>query len=131
VGQPHEEHNMKRNRSKRMKGAYTDILLAYTIIVLPMLVLSGALLGLVFHYRVTQSSDLSGDLQFQDVANSDNNAYLVDFSATRLTTVASWTSSVAPMFPVFVMTLYSSDCSTIPSVFSCRPNRGPPNTIST
>lgn len=90
-----------------MKGAYTDVLLAGTVIVLPMLALSGALLGLVFHYRVTQSSDLSDDLQLQDLANLDNNAYLVDFSATRLITVASWTSSVAPLLPVFVMTLYS------------------------
>ena len=78
---------------KHPSSPYSDIATACALISLPMVALTGILLGLVFAYQVTP--------------NSDSGAYLVDFSATRLITIASWTSSVAPFLPGFVMTLLS------------------------
>ena len=72
-----------------------------------MLVLSAGLLGIIYAYRVIQTES---DLLFSeasDGADIDPSAYLVNYSATRLITIASWTSSVAPLLPGFVMTLLS------------------------
>ena len=79
--------------SEHTSSPYSDIALACAAISLPMIALSGVLLGLIFAYQVAP--------------NSDPGAYLVDFSATRLITIASWSSSVAPFLPGFVMTLLS------------------------
>ena len=78
---------------KHSSSPYGDVATACAAISIPMIALSGILLGLVFAYQVTP--------------NSDSGIYLVDFSATRLITIASWTSSVAPFLPGFVMTLLS------------------------
>jgi hypothetical protein len=56
---------------------------------LSMILLSAILLGLVFHNRVAQSSDLSDILQLPDAVENDKNAFFVDYSATRLNAVAS------------------------------------------
>ncbi len=79
--------------STRIGGAYANILLAWAVISLPMIVLSCILLGLVLGFQVVPPVSLS--------------KYLVDFSATRLITVASWTSSIAPLLPTFIVTLLS------------------------
>jgi hypothetical protein len=55
--QPQGGQVTARNRSTRMKGAYTHILTACLIITLPIVLLSALLLWFVFHYRVQQSSD--------------------------------------------------------------------------
>ena len=78
---------------KHSSSPYSDIATACAAISLPMIALSGVLLGLVFAYQVTP--------------NSDSGTYLVEFSATRLITIASWTSSVAPLLPGFIATLLS------------------------
>lgn len=98
----------EKRMETHMKVPWTDIMLATSVITLPMLVLPAVLLGLVFSNRVTQNPGLSPDLALPAGTNpNDQNAYLVRFSSTKLTTVASWTSTVAPMLPTFVMTLLS------------------------
>jgi hypothetical protein len=88
-----------------LTGAYTDIWMALGIVTIPMLVLSFLLLGLVYRYRVEQNpANLLGPAS---QATSESNAFLVKLSATRLITVASWSSTCAPMLPTFAMTLIS------------------------
>lgn len=95
------------NRNNRMAGAFQDLIIACAIISLPMLVLSAILLILIYHYRVQPTTLNGADLALSQPAIASENAYLVRFSATRLITVASWSSSVAPLLPTFVMTLMS------------------------
>jgi hypothetical protein len=97
----------------RVQGAFKDIFLAFAIIFLPLTILSGVLLGLIFYYRVVPNNSLSSTkLQLPQGSDASNDSfYLVDFSATKLTTVASWTSSVASLLPGFVMTLLSYPAS--------------------
>ena len=87
--------------------AYRDIALACLIISFPMVVLTAALLGLIYKHQIKQTSDSPAALQLSNAVENDASAYLVDFSATRLITIASWTSSVAPLLPGFVMILLS------------------------
>lgn len=91
----------------RISGALSDIWLACAVISLPMIALSAILLGLVFLNQVNANGSILPDLQLSQVTNDDQNAYLVNFSSTRLITIASWTSSVAPLLPGFLMTLLS------------------------
>ena len=90
--------------SKKNTRAYKDILIAGLVVSVPMALLTAILLGLIFTHRVSQSNSViavSGNSQ------SSSSAYLVDFGATRLLTIASLTSSVAPFLPGFIMTLLS------------------------
>jgi hypothetical protein len=105
---PKSSHTGSKQRSKgelNLTGAYAEILMALGIITIPMLVLSLLLLCLIYHYQVKQSpSNLLGPAS-QTAPDSD--AFLINFSATRLITVASWSSTCAPMLPTFAMTLIS------------------------
>ena len=92
---------------KKNTRAYRDIAFACFVISCPMVVLSAALLGLIYKYRLTQTHNSPAALQLPSTTENDASAYLVDFSATRLVTIASWTSSVAPFLPGFVLALLS------------------------
>lgn len=89
-----------------MQGRIQEILIAFAVMTLPMLIFSGLLLGLVFHYRITQNDFTSGDLAF-DSNQNDPNVYFVRISATTLTTVASWSSTIAPILVGFGVALVS------------------------
>jgi hypothetical protein len=89
-----------------MQGRIREILIAFTVMTLPIIIFTSILLGLVFHYRVTQNDSISGDL----ASNSDlshSNVYFVQLSATTLITVASWSSTIAPILVGFAVTLIS------------------------
>jgi hypothetical protein len=92
--------------ARRMQGRIKEILIAFAVMTIPMLVFTGLLLGLVFHYRVTQNDFISGDLAFDSDRNHAN-VYFVRISATTLTTVASWSSTIAPILVGFAVTLVS------------------------
>ena len=92
---------------KKNSRAYTDMVIACLVISVPMMVLSGGLLGIIYVYRVIQTESDLLVLPSSNGVDSDPSAYLVNYSATRLITIASWTSTVAPLFPGFVMTLLS------------------------
>ena len=73
----------------RISGALSDIWLACAIIGLPMIALSAILLGLIFLNQVKANGSIFPDLQLSQVTNDDQNAYLVNYSSTRLITVDS------------------------------------------
>jgi hypothetical protein len=85
--------------------AYIEIFLALLILTIPLLVLAGVLLSLIFSNRVVQSS-AAGSL-IPCASTEKAGVYYVDYDATRLITVASWASSLAPLLPSLVMTLLS------------------------
>ncbi|KIW92386.1 uncharacterized protein Z519_07370 [Cladophialophora bantiana CBS 173.52] len=87
-------------------GAVLDITWALTCLNLPMLVLTAIFIGLVYAYEVSNGPESSENLL--GVASlGDNSAYFVDYSATRLITVSSWTSTVTSLTSTFVMALIS------------------------
>lgn len=89
-----------------MQGRIQEILIAFAVMTLPMLIFSGVLLGLVFHYRIKQNDFVSSDLAFD--SDQDNpNVYFVRISATTLTTIASWSSTIAPILVGFGVALVS------------------------
>lgn len=70
-----------------LQGGKKDILLSLAVIVIPMVILTAVLLGLITHNQVPQTySALPG---VPDPLAKESSAFLVDFSATRLLTVAS------------------------------------------
>lgn len=93
-------------RDVRMGGRIKEILLAFAVMTIPMLAFSGVLLGLVYSFRVTRNPFVSNNLAF-DTEQDDSKAYFVEISATTLITVASWSSTVAPVLVGFAITLIS------------------------
>ncbi|KAJ9615147.1 hypothetical protein H2200_001221 [Cladophialophora chaetospira] len=92
--------------SQKIGGAILDITWALTCLSLPMVVLTAIFIGLVYGYKVSNSRDASTDLTGRR-SSLDGSAYYVDYSATRLVTVSSWTSTVASFTTTFVMVLVS------------------------
>lgn len=93
------------SRRHGLNGAYNNIALAIIVITVPFLAFVGLLVYLVFNFRV-QRGDLSANLQLPGDAE-DRNVYFVDYSATKLTTIASWASNIATILPGFVLTISS------------------------
>jgi hypothetical protein len=75
--------------------AYVEIFLELLMLTIPLLVLAGVLLSLIFSNRVVQSA-AAGGLHTPCVAIDEAGVYYVDYDATRLITVASWASNLAP-----------------------------------
>jgi hypothetical protein len=73
-------------------GTITDILVAFAIMTLPMILLSALLLGLVYHYRIVQHAFESQNLAF-DSGQDDSNVFYAKISATTLSAIASWSST--------------------------------------
>ncbi|KIX94064.1 uncharacterized protein Z520_10090 [Fonsecaea multimorphosa CBS 102226] len=99
-----------RTGSSRLQGGIAEVLIACAAIALPMICLSLALLGLIFANQVPPAHSLFQDDQARaalPLLTDPGNAYLVNFSATQLITIASWASSVAPHLPTYLMTLCS------------------------
>lgn len=93
---------------KRMSGGQKTIIIAVLCIIVPMLGLAGLLIGLVLGYRVDRrQGGLDGPLTFTQRSDSDDDAYYVNFNATTLATIASWSSTVAPLLAVAALALYS------------------------
>ena len=86
--------------------AYRTVLLALAVATIPLTILSFVLLGLVLRFRVSSAITGSPNLQYSDILNEPD-VYYVNFSATSLTTVGSWISSVAPHITSSVMVLFS------------------------
>lgn len=87
------------------------------VLSIPLLALSAVLLALVFKHQVNSDPplfDIGTDQTIPFIDNkgtsdfaADGNAYYVNYDATRLITVASWSSTVAPLLPGFVLALLS------------------------
>ena len=101
--QENEVHNGSK-RSTRISGKWLEIAFCFFIMTIPMLAFSALLLGLIYKYRIKDNEFASPNLRFTS-SQLSNNAVYVDLSATLLTTVASWSSTVAPILVGFAITL--------------------------
>jgi hypothetical protein len=83
-----------------------NIIWPMTAIILPISLLSGVLMGLVWGYRVVPEQGLFPSSS--TLKQTTSSAWiLVNYSATRLVFVASWLSTMAPILASFVMVLWS------------------------
>lgn len=89
-----------------MGGRYLEILFSFLVMTVPMLALSALLLGLTYRYRIVRNPFVSDNLRFGEDQDGSNAIY-VDLSATTLITVASWSSTIAPLLVGFALTLLS------------------------
>ncbi|KUJ08198.1 uncharacterized protein LY89DRAFT_789039 [Mollisia scopiformis] len=90
--------------SHRRVGLKT-ISFLFACIFLPLIAFSIVILWLIFHYRVTPDNSSSfPDLQAGPNEN-EGPYYYVNFSATQILFIASWSSTVAPISVGAVMTL--------------------------
>lgn len=111
----------------RMSGRFSDIFLNALLLIVPMLLFSGALLGLVFTYRVNHHEPLHSNLEIFGETN-EKGVYYVDFPATRLIFISSWSSSIAPMLGASMLALWSYPVAR--KVFESR-NRADKTTLPT
>ncbi|KAH0170985.1 hypothetical protein KCU67_g2386, partial [Aureobasidium melanogenum] len=93
-----------------MSGRFSDIAISALVTTVPILILSGALLALVFSLRVTQQLSIFSQTQQQTF--NETGVYYVDISSTYLVFIASWSSSVVPMLATFLLTLASFPIAT-------------------
>lgn len=108
-GTPQDRSREKSSGSgarSRNGEAHWDLVLSAAAVTIPVLLLATVLLALVFGFRVEPQSANPLTLGATHSIKNDN-AYLVDFDATKITTVASWASSISSLLPAFVMTLWS------------------------
>ena len=103
--QPEIRQHVAEHRG--MEGAKRSIFLALAVILVPMLGLSALLIGLILANQVERQSDGSNPLAFTQESDTNDNAYYVDFNATTLATISSWSSTVAPLLAVAAMSLAS------------------------
>ena len=89
-----------------ISGRTFDIVFGAAVTTIPILVLSGVLLALVFNLRVIQKPSVFAQGQQGQSLNEDG-AYYVRISSTYLVFIASLSSSVVPMLATFVLTLAS------------------------
>jgi hypothetical protein len=71
-----------------------------------MLIFSALLLGLIYHFRVVHNGFVLSNLRVNAVHDESDVIY-VRLSATTLTTIASWSSTVAPILVGCAVTLIS------------------------
>src|SRR5262245_27337496 len=92
--------------SVRIGGRYLEILFLFFAMVIPMIAFSGSLLGLVYYYRVVHNNFVSENLRFPGGEDEPDVIY-VRLSATTLTAVASWSSTMGLIVAGFAVTLIS------------------------
>jgi len=93
-------------KKNRIRGRGREILIASMAMILSMILFSGLLLGLIFHLRVVHNGFVSSNLAFKD-GHDDPDAIYVRISSTTLITIASWSSTLAPLLVGFAITLTS------------------------
>jgi hypothetical protein len=90
-----------------MSGKYFSVILAFTLITVPMALLPALLLGLVLTYSLPQdipSSDLQSPM---DIDQSTTSAYYVNFSTPNLVFISSLMSLLSTSLVSSLMVLYS------------------------
>ncbi|KAH8672041.1 hypothetical protein BGZ60DRAFT_537553 [Tricladium varicosporioides] len=100
------DNNGHQITSSGMRGRSRDIILAFSTLTVPMIAFSATLLGLIYHYRIARNDYMSSNLRL-DIGDGDSNAIYVNFSATALTQIASWSSTLAPILVGFAISLIS------------------------
>lgn len=109
-GLPQEPENASQKgwkTQKSMLGARRDIWMALACILVPMLGLSALIIGLVFANEVQSNSDSASPLAVPQRQDTDSSAYYVRINSTTFATIASWSSTVAPLLIMAAMSLAS------------------------
>lgn len=116
---PSLQSELPKSGKINIDGAFTKIAIAGIATTVPFIGCVVAIMTIVFQYRVgrrisnitytggTAPPDAPLIRPSNFTGDEDSSAYLITYSATRLTTVASWTSTIAAVMPGFVMTLLS------------------------
>ena len=94
-------------QQSRTVGDKKTIYIALACILVPMLGLSALLIGLVFGYRVKVDQSTIGPLALTQESDTDNSAYYVYINSTTFATIASWSSTIAPLLVVAIMSMFS------------------------
>jgi hypothetical protein len=89
-----------------MSGRRSDIVFSAVVTTVPIIILSGSLLALVFDLRVIQEPSIFAQGQ-QGQTSNEAGVYYVRISSTYLVFIASLSSSVVPMLATFLLTLAS------------------------
>ena len=90
---------------KTERRNYNEFIFAAIAATLPVIGIAFTLIFIVYHYRLNPFQVPIAELQ-TITSNHEPGFYYVNFSATRLTTVASWASTVALVLPGSIMSLY-------------------------
>ena len=91
---------------KQNRSSLGDIFVLSFLISVPLMVFSAGLIYLIVHFSVTQSGSPIINLPTTWPVDYDTSVYYyINFPATRLTFIASWSSSIAPTLVGFVMAL--------------------------
>lgn len=103
-----EAANPLRTTSKvyDIGGCHRDIFWALTCVSLPMLLVTGIFIGLVYANQVASGTD-AAENPLGTGLRSDSTVYYVKYSAPRLITVSSWASTAASLTSTFIMGLVS------------------------
>jgi hypothetical protein len=77
-----------------MAGRKRDILIAFDVMTVPMVLFAALLLGLMFHFRIVYTAFISDNLVF-DSGQDASDVFFIRISATTLITIALWSSTVS------------------------------------
>ena len=101
---------LSQQRQKAESRNISDIVLSATASTLPVVGIAFTLIFIVYHNRLIISQPQTGDfrntISNYELGVHNPSVFYVNFSATRLTTVASWASTVALILPGSIMSLY-------------------------
>ncbi|KAL8991077.1 MAG: hypothetical protein Q9169_007953 [Polycauliona sp. 2 TL-2023] len=103
---PYKSNAASKSKSMRRENLWYTFIPAVLTTTVPFIAILGVLLYLVFSRRLETNGLQLPELKLPD-DDGDSAAYYVDFSATKLTTLVSWASTVAGLAPGFIMTLVS------------------------
>ncbi|KAI1177348.1 hypothetical protein F4777DRAFT_587352 [Nemania sp. FL0916] len=105
VSAPTKAPTMGVSKDVRIRGATRQICLASLLITVPTIAFVALLSGLVYHYRIEGGDATSPNLE--SGTKGEAGVIYLNFSATTLTTVASWSSTAAPLLITFAISLSS------------------------
>ena len=97
----------REEQGNRHEDALTELVFSSIAVTLPVLGVTGALLAIVFAFRLKEQTPSATSLFSSNDKQAYSDAYLVNFDATKLTTISSWASSVTAVLPAFYMALWS------------------------
>ncbi|KAL9109056.1 MAG: hypothetical protein Q9227_006296 [Pyrenula ochraceoflavens] len=95
--------NQREGKRKTLKVFWPTL-----AVVLPMTLFSAVTLGLVYGYRVNPRDERNDFLLPTNKSLLDDHYIYVNFSATRLVFITSWSSSFAPVLIGFLMVLWQA-----------------------
>lgn len=106
---PPADARASNGTASKPAGSYdsTGIFIAFAVVSIPFALLAAALLGAVLGYRLKPSTALG----FVNDSMDDSGVYYVNLSATTITLISSYSSTVAPIAISFAMTLIAYSMS--------------------